>query len=221
MFFAHAYHILSDWIPASYNFDRFFRERYASVLKSISACLVQPFHADKEPDRNGNGLSALFNLSFWPCWVACLTNSSRAVKFLVDHFRNYKAKFDNTFLAACKARFSAARLAISFYNKKLEIAWQWHLHFYVQANPALFPAMEYVNFELSPFMFKIFDLDHVHAGGAYPGRVRLSLRTPVEKGKVQTRKMYPLVQNIQKNQTRKRSRDWVYSYGKVHFRSAF
>jgi hypothetical protein len=195
-----------NWLPGEYTIERLWDDLYAGIVKTLALASGQYLHADKEPDRHGVGASVLINLSVWSCWITSLLRSSKNIEALLQYYRDNYDLFATLYLAN-NPSIKAQKLSKEELNKSLQQAWQCHLGLYVRDNPSAFRSMKLVDIELVPFMIKVFNLNHVHGGGPYPGKVPRRLRD------------YSANRQKRRRPSSTGKRHWRYSYGKVHFRS--
>ncbi len=195
--------LVCNWLPREFTIDRLWDDMYAGIVKSLAFAFGQHLHADKEPDRHGVGASVLINLSIWSQWITSLLRSSRNIEALLQYYRENYDLFATVYLAI-NSDIAIQTLSGKDLNNILGRAWQCHLDLYVRDNPSAFRPMKVADIELVPFMMKVFSLNHVHGGGAHPGKVPRRLRD------------YSGFNKKRQINTKQR---WRYRYGKVHFRS--
>lgn len=198
--------LVCNWLPGVYTIERLWDDLYAGIVKTLALASGQYLHADKEPDRHGVGASILINLSVWSYWITSLLRSSKNIEALLQYYRDNYDLFATLYLAN-NPSIKAQILSKEELNKSLQQAWQCHLGLYVRDNPSAFRSMKLVDIELVPLMIKVFNLNHVHGGGPYPGKVPRRLRD------------YSANRQKKRQSSSTGKRHWRYSYGKVHFRS--
>ena len=198
--------LVCNWLPAMYTIDRLWDDLYAGIVKTLALASGQYLHADKEPDRHGVGASVLINLSVWSHWITSLLRSCKNIEALLQYYRDNYDLFATLYLAN-NPSIIAQKLSEEDLNKSLQQAWQCHLGLYVRDNPSAFRPMKLVDIELVPFMIKVFNLNHVHGGGPYPGKVPRRLRD------------YSANRQKRRHSSSTGKWHWRYSYGQVHFRS--
>lgn len=208
LFLHKMFHLLSDWLPNEYTFERFWDDMFAGVVKTLALASGQHLHADKEPDRHGLGVSVLINLSIWSNWITSLLRSSKNVEALLEYYRQKYDLFATVFLANTP-EIATQSLSQEKLNKMLLLPWQCHLNLHVRDHPSSFLPMQLADIELVPALMMVFRLNHVHGGGPYPGKVPRRLRDysvpDARKRKLST--------------ISAKRRQWQYRYGKAHFRS--